>query len=58
VSGTRLSEHARSLVVTTSMINVHRGAALPAARVVVVAVPVTALLVYRWLTRRRRDRDR
>jgi hypothetical protein len=41
---------------TTTVFNVHRGSALPAARVVVIAVPSTALLVYAWLSSRRRGR--
>ena len=36
-----------------TVINVHRGAALPAARVVVLLVPTAAALVYLWLRRRR-----
>ncbi|MGC8510917.1 MAG: hypothetical protein ACP5PB_08625, partial [Acidimicrobiales bacterium] len=32
--------------------SVHRGVPLPAARVVVIAVPVTFLLVFAWLRRR------
>ena len=36
-----------------TVVNVHRGAALPAARVVVLVVPTAALLGYWWLRRRR-----
>ncbi len=43
-----------SLDTTTSVVNLHRGSALPAARVVIVAVPATALLAFWWLTSRRR----
>jgi hypothetical protein len=32
--------------------SVHRGVPLPAARVIVVAVPATFLLVFTWLRRR------
>ncbi len=32
--------------------SVHRGVPLPAARVVVIAVPVTLLLLFTWLRRR------
>ncbi len=32
--------------------SVHRGVPLPAARVVVIAVPATLLLVFAWLRRR------
>ena len=40
-----------------TIINVHQGAPLPAARVVVVLVPTAALLTYLWL-RQRRGPDR
>lgn len=40
-----------------TVINVHRGAALPAARVVVLVVPTAALAIFLWL-RRRRGPDR
>jgi len=33
-------------------LDVHRGAVLPAARAVILGVPVLLLLVYWWMTRR------
>lgn len=37
----------------TTVANLHRGAVLPAARVVVVAIPLIAVILY-WLVARRR----
>jgi hypothetical protein len=42
---------------TTTVLNVHRGAVLPVARVVVLAVPTTALLVFLYLSNRKRRRQ-
>jgi hypothetical protein len=39
---------------TSTLFNVHRGAALPAARFVVVSVPLMALLFYWSVVRRKR----
>jgi hypothetical protein len=39
---------------TSTLINVHRGAALPAARAVVVLVPAMALLFYWSVVRRKK----
>ncbi len=41
-----------TLLTTTTLVNLHRGAALPAARVVVVLVPLALLAIYLWLRRR------
>ncbi|MDE3007932.1 MAG: hypothetical protein KGJ10_04560 [Acidobacteriota bacterium] len=38
----------------STVVNVHRGVALPAARVIVVAVPVTIGFLYWYLIARRR----
>ena len=38
---------------TTSVVNVHRGAVLPIARVVVIAVPVAVLGFYVFIRTRR-----
>jgi len=38
---------------STTLVNVHRGVALPAARVVVLAIPTLAIIIYFWLTRQR-----
>lgn len=38
---------------TTVPLNVHRGAALPAARFVVLAVPIAALIFYVFVVRTR-----
>lgn len=56
MSGLLAATGLNALSTTTSIVNVHRGSALAAARVVVVAVPTTAFLVYWWLTSPRRDR--
>ncbi|HQT99477.1 MAG TPA: hypothetical protein PLG60_03130 [Acidimicrobiales bacterium] len=40
------------------MLNVHRGAALPAARVIVIAVPAMAALLYWYLIGRHRGGSR
>ena len=37
---------------TTAIANLHQGDALPAARVVVVLVPLALLAIYLWLRRR------
>ena len=37
---------------TTTLLNPHRGAALPAARVVVVMIPLVLLSIFLWLRRR------
>lgn len=39
---------------STTLSSVHRGVALPAARVVVLAIPTLAVITFFWLTRRRR----
>lgn len=39
---------------STTVFNPHRGAALPAARAVVIAIPFAALLFYVLVVRRRR----
>ncbi len=39
-------------ITTNTIVNLHRGAALPAARVVVVLVPLALLSIYLWLRRR------
>ena len=41
---------------TSTVVNVHLGSPLPAARVVVIAVPTTALLVFWLVSHRRRGR--
>jgi len=38
---------------STTLFSVHRGVALPAARVVVLAIPTLAIIIFFWLTRRR-----
>jgi hypothetical protein len=47
--------HVLLLATTTTIVNVHRGAVLPAARVVVVAVPLVLLGAF-WLFAVRRRR--
>ncbi|HEY5104330.1 MAG TPA: hypothetical protein VII65_04720 [Acidimicrobiales bacterium] len=49
-----MSDHFVVLATSTLIINVHRGAVLPAARFVVVAVPCLALLFYLLVVRRHR----
>lgn len=41
---------------TTTVFDPHRGTALPFARVVVIAVPTGAFLVYAFLSSRKRSR--
>jgi hypothetical protein len=43
-------------LVATASLNVHRGAALPAARVVVILVPVLALCFYVFVVRTRQKK--
>ena len=43
------------LATSTQVVNVHRGAVLPAARFVVIAVPCMALIFYLLVVRRHRD---
>jgi len=45
-----------ALSTTTTNPIVHQGSALPAARVVVLAVPIVALTTLWWLNRRSRKR--
>lgn len=42
----------------TTVFNVHRGAALPAARIIVIAVPATAAILYWYLIGRHRGGSR
>ena len=46
-----------ALSTTTTNPIVHQGSALPAARVVIIAVPTVALTVLWWLTRRSGKRN-
>lgn len=41
-----------SLHTLTTLVNIHRGAPLPAARVIVVLVPLALLSIFLWLRRR------
>ncbi len=41
---------------TNTVANAHRGAALPEARILVIAVPLAALIYYYFVVRRNRDR--
>lgn len=41
---------------TKTAANAHRGAVLPEARIVVIAVPLAALIYYYFVVRRNRDR--
>ena len=45
-----------ALSTTTSIVNVHQGSPLPAARFVVVLVPTTVVLVFWWLRTHRGER--
>ena len=49
-----MSDHLAVIATNTLVVNVHRGAVLPAARFVVVAVPCLALLFYLLVVRRHR----
>jgi len=51
-----MSGLAAVLAVSPLVLNVHRGAVLPAAKFVVIAVPCAALLFYLLVVRRHRGR--
>jgi len=44
------------VVMSVAVVNVHRGATLPEARVVLIVVPLAALIYYYFVVRRHRDR--
>ena len=51
----QLSAIIEAFTTTTTIVSVHRGAVLPEARVIVIAVPVTVLCIY-WFVLRKRCR--